>query len=93
MTSPAVCIPLLTNNPVGWLAFGAAGYLTYRIGKKIGLKSNENPDRVNLADRAVKGAMKTAYKARAKIGKSLSKTREKYSGMWDEVQSESRGES
>ena len=93
MAPQTAYIPFLINNPVGWMALGVAGYLTYKAGKTVGLKSNENADCENLADRMVKGTIKTAYKAKIKIGASLSKTREKYSAMWDEVQAEIRASS
>ncbi|MBL0712384.1 MAG: hypothetical protein JJV98_01675 [Desulfosarcina sp.] len=93
MATPVLYTPLLATNPVGWLVFGAAGYLTYRIGKKVGLKSEENAQRENLADRAVKGVMKSAYKAKIKVDASLGKTREKYATMWNEVQAETKGTS
>lgn len=34
MAIPALYIPALSSNPVGWAILGAAGYLTYRAGKK-----------------------------------------------------------
>lgn len=88
MTLPVVYLPLLTTNPVGWAILGAAGYLTYRAGKKVGLKSDKQIEKESLADRAVKGAMKTAYKAKMKVDESLSCTKEKYSEMWNEAQAE-----
>jgi hypothetical protein len=88
MATPALCTPLLATNPVGWLVVGTAGYLTYKIGKKSGLKSEESAEHENLADRATKGAMKTAYKTKMKIGASLVKTREKYATMWNEVRAD-----
>ncbi len=93
MATPVLYAPFLATNPVGWLVVGAAGYLTYRIGKKAGLKADENAQRENLADRAVKGAMKSAYKAKVKVGESLGKTREKYAAMWNEAQAETKGTS
>lgn len=91
MAAPIVYLPLLTTNPLGWAVLGAAGYLTYKAGKKSGLKDEDQVEREGLADRAVKGAMKTAYKAKMKVGESLSSTKEKYSGMWDEAQDEVAG--
>ena len=90
MATPVLYTPLLATNPVGWLVLGAAGYLTYKVGKKSGLKSEKTAEHENLADRATKGAMKTAYKAKMKVGESLSKTREKYSTMWNDVQAETK---
>lgn len=91
MATPIVYLPLLTTNPLGWAVLGAAGYLTYKAGKKSGLKDEEQVGQEGLADRAVKGAMKTAYKAKMKVGESLSSTKEKYSEMWDEAQDEVGG--
>ena len=88
MATPIVYLPLLTTNPLGWAVLGAAGYLTYKAGKKSGLKDEEQVGQEGFADRAVKGAMKTAYKAKMKVGESLSGTKEKYSEMWNEAQDE-----
>ncbi len=91
MATPIVYLPLLTTNPLGWAVLGAAGYLTYKAGKKSGLKDEEQIGQEGFADRAVKGAMKTAYKAKTKVGESLSSTKEKYSEMWNEAQDEVAG--
>jgi len=91
MTNPVVFLPLLTTNPVGWALLGAAGYLTYKLGKKSGLKSDDQVEDGCLIDRAVKGTMKTAYKAKIKVDESLSSTKDKYSSMWDEAQDEVTG--
>ncbi len=88
MAHPVVYTPLLTTNPVGWAVLGAVGYLTYKAGKKTGLKDEEAVEKEGFADRAVKGAMKTAYKAKMKVGESMSSTKEKYSDMWNEAQDE-----
>lgn len=88
MATPIVYLPLLTTNPIGWAVLGAAGYLTYKAGKKAGLQDEEQVEKEGLADRAVKGAMKTAYKAKMKVGDSMSSTKEKYSEMWNEAQAE-----
>jgi len=93
MTNPIVYIPLLTTNPVGWAVLGAAGYLTYKAGKKSALKNEEAVEKESLSDRAVKGAMKTVYKAKMKIDESFVGTKEKYSEMWNEAQAESAGSS
>ena len=82
MAHPVVYVPLLTTNIVGWAVLGAAGYLTYKAGEKAGLKGED------LTDRAVKGAMKTAYKAKRSVNESVSQTKEKYSSMWNEAQTE-----
>lgn len=88
MAAPIVYLPLLTTNPLGWAALGAVGYLTYKVGKKSGLKDEEQVGKESLADRAIKGAMKTAYKAKMKVGESMSSSKEKYSEMWNEAQAE-----
>lgn len=88
MPHPVVYLPLLSTTPVGWAVLGAAGYLAYRAGKKSGLKGNEDIEKESLADRSVKEAMKSAYKAKMKVDESLSKTKEKYSGMWSDARSE-----
>ncbi|PIE65366.1 MAG: hypothetical protein CSA26_03315 [Desulfobacterales bacterium] len=88
MANPIVSLPLLTTNPVGWAVLGTAGYLTYRAGKKAAMKTEEQTDQPGFCDRAVKGAMKAAYRTKMKVDESLSSTRKKYSGMWDEAQSE-----
>jgi hypothetical protein len=87
MAHPAVYVPVLTTNPVGWAVLGVAGYLTYKAGKKAGLK-DDAVEKESLADRAVKGAMKTAYKAKMKVDESLAETKEKYGEMWQEAQAE-----
>ena len=91
MATPIVYLPLLTTNPIGWAVLGAAGSLTYKAGKKSGLKDEDQVEREGLADRAVKGAMKTAYKAKMKVGESMSSTKDKYSDMWNEAQDEVAG--
>ncbi len=88
MAIPAMYLPLLTTNPVGWAILGTAGYLVYKSGKKCAMKTEDNIEKEGLADRSVKGAMKSAYKAKMKVDESLSKTKEKYSGMWNEARSE-----
>ncbi len=87
MSYHLLAIPFV-NNPVGWAVLGTAGYLTYRAGKKAGLKSEDQATKENLFDRTVKGTMKTAYKTKMKIDDSLSSTKEKYSEMWNEAQAE-----
>ncbi len=80
--------PALTTNPLGWAFLGAAGFITYKLGKKSGLKAEEQLDKPSLGDRAVKGAMKTAYKATKSAEAALAKAGEKYSAMWGEAKSE-----
>ena len=91
MTHPVAYAPMLTTNPVGWAILGTAGYLAYKSGKKAGLKGAEQIEKEGFADRVVKGAMKTAYKAKTKVGESLSDSRKKYSAMWSEAQTEAAG--
>nr|WP_320012565.1 hypothetical protein [uncultured Desulfobulbus sp.] len=88
MSNPILGIPLLTSNPVGWAVIGVAGYLTYKAGKKSGKRNVEQVDQECLADRAVKGAMKSAYKAKMKTDAMFSSTKDKYSEMWKEAQAE-----
>ena len=83
-----VYVPFLTSNPVGWAVLGAAGYLAYRSGKKSGAKAEAQVEKAPLHDRVVKGAMKSAYKAKMKVDDSLSGTKNKYSTMWNEAQEE-----
>ncbi len=80
----------LTTNPLGWAFLGAAGFVAYKMGKKSGLHAEESADvdTPSLGDRVVKGAMKTAYKAKKSAESSLAKAGEKYSAMWDEAKSE-----
>ncbi len=86
--SVPVYAPALTVNPLGWAVIGAAGYLTYKAGKKAGAGSQEKAVTPGLADRAVKGAMKTVYRAKKSVSESFGKSREKYSSMWNEAQEE-----
>lgn len=81
-------VPIVTTNPVGWAILGTAGFLTYKAGKKAGLKDTEEIDKPGLGDRAVKGAMKTFYRTKKSLGKTLSKTSEKYASMWHDAQEE-----
>jgi hypothetical protein len=85
---PSCAVPVLTTNPLGWAVLGVAGYLTYRAGKRSALKQDAALDRPSLGDRAVKGAMKTVYRAKMQVDESLSKTREKYAGMWQEAKAD-----
>ena len=45
-------------------------------------------DKECLADRAVKGAMKSVYKAKLKTDAMLNSSKEKYGEMWKEAQAE-----
>lgn len=86
MSAPT--IPLLTSHPVGWAVLGVAGYFLYKKGRKAGTKSADDIEKTPLHDRVVKGAMKSAYKAKMKVDESLSGTKEKYASMWNEAQQE-----
>lgn len=88
MSHPIIGLPLLTSNPLGWAVLGVAGYLAYQAGKKAGKRTVEQVDQECLADRAVKGAMKTAYKAKLKTDAMFKSTKEKYGEMWNEAQAE-----
>ncbi len=88
MSHPIIGLPLLTSNPIGWAVLGVAGYLTYQAGKKAGKNSVEQVDKACLADRAVKGAMKSVYKAKLKTDAMLNSSKEKYGEMWKEAQAE-----
>lgn len=87
MAHPVLLLPFV-SNPVGLAVLGTASYLTYKAGKKAGLADDENVVKESLCDRAVKGALKTAYKTKMKVDDSLSSTKDKYSEMWSEAQSE-----
>ena len=91
MSHHIFAVPLLTAHPAGWLAAGAAAYLAYAAGKKSGRSSTEDAPHISACDRAVKGLMKTAYKAKLKAGKALSAGKDKYAGMWREAQAEAAG--
>jgi len=88
MYIPGAHVPLLSSHPVGWAILGVAGYLTYKAGKKAGLRGEEGIEKECLTDRAVKNAMKTVCKAKMKIDRSLAGSKEKYSEMWNEARSE-----
>ncbi|MBM9538701.1 hypothetical protein [Desulfobulbus alkaliphilus] len=90
MATPIFYLPALTTNPVGWAVLGVAGYLAYAAGRKAGQKSQEEIEQVGLPDRAVKGAMKSAYKAKLKGDAVLADAREKYGTMWREARDEVR---
>ena len=85
MSIPVVAVA----NPVGWAVLGAAGYLTYKAGKKAGKKTEEDITKTGLCDRVVKGAMKTAYKTKKSISEGMGKAKEKYGTLWTEVKTES----
>ncbi len=88
MANPFVFLPLLTTNPLGWAVLGAAGYLTYKAGKKAGQKSDDQLESGSLVDRVLKSTMKTAYKTKIRVDESLSSAKDKYFTMWDQAQDE-----
>lgn len=88
MTHPLAYVPLLTTNPVGWAILGTAGFLAYKAGKKSALKADDNAEKESIVDCSIKGAMKTAYKTKMKVDESLSKTKDKYSEMWEEARTD-----
>lgn len=81
-------LPVIVNPVVGWAVIGTAGFVTYKLGKRSGLKGVDAPDRPGLKDRALKGAMKTVYRARKGMGEAFGKSREKYGAMWAEARDE-----
>lgn len=81
-------VPILASNPIGWAIIGAAGFLTYKVGKRSGLKTEEELDKPGITDRAIKGVMKTVYRTQKSVGEGLQGTKVKYGTMWAEAQSE-----
>ncbi|MDX9965025.1 hypothetical protein [Desulfobacter postgatei] len=75
-------------HPLGWIVLGAAGYFTYRAGKKAGKKVEEDIAKTSLSDRVVKGAMKTVYRTQKGVSECLGKAKEKYGSMWAEARTE-----
>ena len=80
-------VPVIAH-PVGWIVLGTAGFLTYKAGKKSGLKNSDDVTKTSFSDRVVKGAMKTVYKTQKNVSEAFGKTKEKYGAMWSEVQAE-----
>jgi len=85
-------VPALSTNPVGWVILGAASVLTYKAGKKAGLKNQEDVEKPGLGDRAIKCSMKTFYRIKTSAGETFSKNSEKYSSMWQEARAEVKTE-
>ena len=77
-----------TSNPLGLLALAGAGYLVYRLGKARGMSAEDEGQ--GLSDRAVRGAMKTAYKAKSGVEKALKEQKKRYSDMWAEAKEEAK---
>ncbi len=80
-------VPVVAH-PLGWIVLGAAGYFTYKAGKKAGKKTEENVTKPTLSDRVVKGTMKAAYKTQKEVSECLGKAKEKYSTLWAEARTE-----
>ncbi len=78
----------LVSSPVGWIVLGAAGYITYKAGKKAGKKTEADIAKPSLYDRAVKGTMKAAYKTQKCVSESLGKAKDKYGTLWAEAKTE-----
>ncbi len=85
-----VYLPSLTSNPLGWAVLGAAGVVTYKLGKKAGVGAKEASDTPSLGDRIVKETMKTAYKATKSARASIDKAGEKYASFWEEARAETQ---
>ena len=80
-------VPVIAH-PIGWVVLGAAGYLTYKTGKKVGKKTEEDIARTSLSDRVVKGTMKAVYKTQKGVSQGLGKAKEKYGTLWEEARTE-----
>ncbi len=80
-------VPVVAH-PLGWIVLGAAGFLTYKAGKKAGLENSQDVTKTSLSDRMVKGAMKTVYKTQKNVSEAFGKTKEKYGTMWSEAREE-----
>lgn len=80
-------IPVVAH-PLGWVVLGAAGFFTYKAGKKAGKKAETDITKTSLSDRVVKGTMKAVYKTQKSACESLGKAKEKYSTLWAEARTE-----
>jgi len=85
-------VPVVAH-PLGWVVLGAAGYLTYKAGKKNGKKTEEDIAKTSLSDRVVKGAMKAVYKTQKGVSQGLEKAKEKYGALWEEARTETNATS
>ncbi|MGD9824363.1 hypothetical protein [Desulfobacter sp.] len=85
-------VPVVAH-PLGWVILGAAGYLTYKAGKKAGKKTEEDIAKTSLSDRVIKGAMKTVYKTQKSVSQGLGKAKEKYGSLWEEARTEANATS
>ncbi|PIE62565.1 MAG: hypothetical protein CSA25_04510 [Desulfobacter postgatei] len=80
-------VPVVAH-PLGWIVLGAAGYFTYKAGKKAGKKTEEEIAKTSLSDRVIKGTMKAAYKTQKEVSECLGKAKEKYGTLWAEARAE-----
>ncbi|WP_020586301.1 hypothetical protein [Desulfobacter curvatus] len=80
-------VPVVAH-PLGWVVLGAAGYLTYKAGKKAGKNTEEDIAKTSLSDRVIKGAMKAVYKTQKGVSQGLGKAKEKYGTLWEEARTE-----
>lgn len=78
----------LVASPVGWVVLGAAGYITYKVGKKAGKKAEEDISKPSLSDRVIKGTMKAVYKTRKCVSENLGNAKNKYGTLWAEARRE-----
>ena len=85
MTHPAYYVGS-TIGPIGLLAVAGAGYLAYRLGKKSGAEE----DGENILNQALKGTIKTVYKAKMSIGETLEERKKRFSELWDDALAEAR---
>ena len=83
----------LVASPAGWVVLGAAGYITYKVGKKAGKKAEEDITKPSLYDRVVKGTMKAAYKTQKCVAENLGKAKDKYGTLWTEAKTEANATS
>ena len=75
-------------NPLGLVAIIGTGYLAYKIGKKSEQSAEREDAGEGIADKVIKGAMKTACKAKIEVEKTLVEKKKKLSDMWDEAKRE-----
>jgi len=85
-------VPVVAH-PLGWVVIGAAGFFTYKAGKKAGKKTEADITRTSLPDRVVKGTMKAVYKTQKGISQGLGKAKEKYGTLWEEARTEANATS
>ena len=76
------------TGPLGLMAIIGTGYLAYKIGKKSGQFVEGENAGDGIADKVIKGAMRTACKAKIEVEKTLVEKKKKFSDMWDEAKRE-----